>query len=532
MTHPIRRAVTQNYKIDDPTVWPTGFKKWTPLVLYQIFLFFSLVFIGSAVIPNTLWDPETQAITFTLGILGVWRYGWWMTHAVRARNYGRHVYPRLKAEGEQLWRDGWRPRHLHFMFTTFKEHRDITEKVVRSIIREVRDAGVPGTIWLGSGDIYDEEIIADLIRRETTDIDFELKIVRQNVPGKRAAIGLVLRAMNRGNVEPDDLIIFMDGDFILGQGCIGKCMPLFRLYPDLQAVTTDEEVICIGPKWIASWLTMRFAQRRLAMQSHALSNRVLTLTGRMSVFRANHLMQLEFIRVLEADHLDHWLWGKFRFLSGDDKSTWYYLLKHRSRMLYVPDALGYTVEVIEGGGMDRMVQNFRRWSGNMLRNGMRAIQLGPRAMPFFIWWCLIDQRLSMWTMLVSPALALSASLLVSPYYMVSYVLFILFSRMMLSLVLFTYSRKIDITYPFILYLNQLINASVKVYCIWRLSKQRWSNRGNQSAGFDGGTFIDQFRNGMAKYLTALSVTMLFIGVIWYSKLVHMPSAHIVGTLLR
>ena len=31
-----------------------------------------------------------------------------------------------------------------------------------------------------------------------------------------------------------------------------------------------------------------------------------------------------------------------------------------------------------------MKENLRRWSGNMLRNGYRAIMLGPRAMPFFI----------------------------------------------------------------------------------------------------------------------------------------------------
>jgi len=58
------------------------------------------------------------------------------------------------------------------------------------------------------------------------------------------------------------------------------------------------------------------------MQSHALSGRVLTLTGRMSVFRGEHLTKIDFIRLVEADCLDHWLWGRFRFLSGDDKSTW------------------------------------------------------------------------------------------------------------------------------------------------------------------------------------------------------------------
>jgi len=291
----------------------------------------------------------------------------------------------------------------------------------------------------------------------------------------------------------------------------------------LQACTTDEEVICIGPRWIERWLKMRFAQRRLAMQSHALSGRVLTLTGRMSVFRAKHLKKLEFIRLLEADHLENWLWGKFRFLSGDDKSTWYFMLKNRAHMLYIPDALGYTIEVIEGSGMERMVQNFRRWSGNMLRNGQRAIQLGPRAMPLFIWWCLVDQRLSMWTMLVSPCLAISAAVLVGFEYVLSYAIFVALSRLFLSLILCLYSRKVDLSYSWILYLNQVINASVKVYCIFRLSKQRWSNRGNQSSEDGEDYWLNLYRTWMARICTVVAVALLFIATVHYSQLVALPS---------
>ena len=32
-------------------------------------------------------------------------------------------------------------------------------------------------------------------------------------------------------------------------------------------------------------------------------------------------------------------------------------------------------------GLNRMVQNYRRWSGNMLRNGARVIALGPKRVP-------------------------------------------------------------------------------------------------------------------------------------------------------
>ena len=517
--------------IDDPAAWPKGWAKWTPLALGQIALYFGICFAGLLTFPNPFFDPTVREITFVIGALGIWRYGWWFTHAVRAHIYGKYVYPAMRDRGEAEWSAGWRPRHLHFMMTTYKEHRDITEKVVRSIVREIRDSGVPGTLWLGSSDRFDEDIITDFLKREAMDVDITLRIIRQNVSGKRAAIALVLRAMSRLPVAENDLVIFMDGDFILAPGAIRRCMPLFKIHPDLQACTTDEEVICFGPKWVATWLTMRFAQRRLAMQSHALSGRVLTLTGRMSVFRAKHVIRREFIRLLEADYLNHWLWGSFRFLSGDDKSTWYYMLKNKAYMLYVPDALGYTVEVIEGSGMERMVQNFRRWSGNMLRNGARAIKLGPRHMPLFIWWCLVDQRIAMWTMLVSPVLAISAVALHSVNYLISYMIFIAISRMLLSLFLYGYSRKIHIAYPFILYFNQLINASVKVYSIWRLAKQRWTNRGNQAAGLGGQSLVETGRNFMAMWCTGLSVAILFLATIIYTGLIDIPSTTFVQLML-
>lgn len=517
--------------LDEPTNWATGWAKWTPAAIYHVGFYFGCCLLGILLLPNPVWNAETKTITLVIGGLGLWRYGWWFTHAIRAFIYGRFIYPRMRAEGEQVWRDGWRPGHLHFMMTTYKEHRDITEKVVRSILREVRDADTPATIWLGSSDRFDEDIIIDFLEREAGDIDLTLRIIRQNVSGKRAAIGLVLRAMNRLPVDKNDLIVFMDGDFILGKGAIGKCLPLFQTDPKLQACTTDEEVICIGPRWIETWLKMRFSQRRIAMQSHAVSKRVLTLTGRMSVFRAEHLLQLEFIRLLEADHLEHWLWGKFRFLSGDDKSTWYYMLCHGARMTYVPDALGYTVEVIEGSGLDRMVQNFRRWSGNMLRNGTRAIKLGPKRMPFFIWWCLVDQRLSMWTMLVSPVLALLATFIQGFGYLAGYIIFISISRMLLSLFLFSYSRRVHLSYPWILYFNQLINAAVKVYCIFRLSKQRWTNRGNQSAGMGGASFVEVARDTMASWCTATSVALLVVITMHYAGLADIPSRALFQSLL-
>lgn len=518
--------------IDEPTHWPTGFDKWNCLGLLNISIYLATCILLVILIPNKIFDPKVSQITFVIGALGIWRYGWWFTHAVRAFIYGRFVYPNIRKNADKIWQDGWRPHHLHFMMTTFREDRGISEKVVRSILREIKTSGVSGTIWLGSAERRDEDIITNFIRREGANLDITLRIIRQNVTGKRAAIGLVLRAMSRSSVRKNDLVVFMDGDFILGKDAIRRCMPLFKYDEKLQACTTDEEVICIGPKWIEKWLQMRFAQRRLAMQSHALSGRVLTLTGRMSVFRASHLLNLEFIRLLEADHLNHWLWGDFRFLSGDDKSTWYYMLKHNAHMLYVPDALGYTVEFVTDLGLNRMVHNFRRWSGNMLRNGARAIALGPTKMPFFIWWCLIDQRLSMWTMLFSPVLALLGTFIIGFDYFISYLIFIAISRMCLSLFLFGYARKIEMAFPWILYLNQLINASVKVYCVFRLAKQKWSNRGDQSSDLSGSRWLQTFRNVMAIWCTTVALITLIVVTLHYSKMVEIPSSTLLSNIYQ
>ena len=518
--------------LDHPAVpLPFG-EKWSPAVQLKIWTYFAACFCVLTLVPNSIWDPAAREFVYVIGALGIWRYLWWFNHWMRALVFANVAYPRMRDRASALWESGWRPRHIHIQMTTFREHREISEAVIRSLCREIREAGVPATIWLGSSEASDEQKIARHLRLVGSDLDITLRIIRQNQPGKRVAIALILRAMSRAGLGKDDLVIFMDGDFVLHPGAVRKCFPLFALDPELHALTTDEHVLVRGPWWMQSWLDMRFAQRRLAMQSHALSNRVLTLTGRFSVFRATHITSHEFIRLQEADFLEHWLWGRFRFLSGDDKSTWYTLLKHGVKMTYVPDASGTTIEVVEGSGYRRMVENLRRWSGNMLRNGQRAIMLGPRRMPFFIWWCCVDQRLAMWTMLFSPVLAVAGGIKFGAGYLTAYVLYIAITRAILSMVLFSYSRVVDLNYIWCLYANQILNAVVKVYMMWRLAKQKWANRGNQKQGSSGDRALEAFRGAMAVYLTTLSAAFVFLCVMIYSDLIVVPSFDIVVALLR
>ena len=485
---------------------------------------------GFLLLPGRLWNDAGGEFLLVLGLIGLWRYIWWSTHLVRANIYAHRVFPRIRAAADDVWDGGWRPKRVHVLMTTFRERRDTAEAVVRALCGELRAIGRPAIVWLGSAEAEDE---ATLLRHFTLvgdDLDIDLRIIRQQQPGKRIALSLLLRALAREGLGSNDIVALMDGDFVLERNALVRCLPLFAADPSLHAVTTDEEAHVIGPAWVQSWLSMRFAQRRIAMQSHALSGRVLTLTGRFSVFRATHITSEEFIQLVESDHLKHWLWGTFRFLSGDDKSTWFGLLQKGVRMLYVPDARGLTIETIEGDGRERMVANLRRWSGNVLRNGWRAIRLGPWRMPPFIWWCLVDQRMAMWTMLLGPLMALVAAFKIGWPFLAAYAIYVVLTRLLVSLVLFSYSARVDFNYVWCLYANQIVNASVKLYMIWRLPNQRWSNRGNQTEQAAGGRLLGLTRALMASYLTALSMGALVLIALLATDVLPRPSLAFIHTL--
>ncbi len=267
---------------------------------------------------------------------------------------------------------------------------------------------------------------------------------------------------------------------------------------------------------------MRFAQRDYTMQSYSLSNKILTLTGRMSIFRGKHLREPAFIHIIEDDHLTHWLWGDYRFLSGDDKSTWYYLLKQRADMFYIPDATTVTIEYIQGSALDRMKENLRRWSGNTLRNGARAIALGPRTVGYFTWWCLIDQRCAIWTMFLGHMIIIVLALTKNAAFLLAALIWIAFSRLCLSCMLFIHARRIDMSFPILVYINQFMSMIIKIYILFRLPQQRWKNRGNQKSGFETQPGF-RARAWVAHYLNFFYCTCCLVIVMALLKLVFVPT---------
>jgi glycosyltransferase Alg8 len=237
------------------------------------------------------------------------------------------------------------------------------------------------------------------------------------------------------------------------------------------------------------------------MCSHALSHKLLCLTGRYSLFRAEAALDPSFAELMENDTLQDWLWGEFKFLSGDDKSTWYWLLREGYEMIYVPDVMVETVETVPGKSLLRIYNNMRRWFGNMLRNGNRALALGPRRVGFYPWYCILDQRISFWTSLVAPGLLViylfrgnwtGFGLVVS---------WLLFTRSLGVLVL-SWGRDANLKpiHVFQNLLSQWSSSIIKIYTQMNLAQQKWSNRGNQSRSATGTGLERWLKLGTSRFL--------------------------------
>ena len=128
-----------------------------------------------------------------------------------------------------------------------------------------------------------------------------------------------------------------------------------------------------------------------------------------------------------------WVRGRFRFLTGDDKSSWYYLRKSGWEMPYIPDVTILTVEhpphpnFLAGATMLMI-----RWFGNMLRTNARAIAIPRSRIGTFVWWCLVDQRVSMWTSLIGLVAAVMGSILYGIEMLWLYAVWIMLTRFVLT----------------------------------------------------------------------------------------------------
>jgi glycosyltransferase Alg8 len=500
---------------------------------YQLAVLAGLVLVtvlSACYVGNFLaWFTHRIELILLFAGIGCWRWGWFVLQSARAILYRYWMFPRLRREAEQAVETRGPVPEVTILAVTYKEHSWITQAVFESVFRELasvrkrtRKARVVVATGCDADDVAINRIYAECNAAELqTDPTFqpaELVLLRGD-NGKRGAIASALRDITSRNPHPDGVVIFMDGDSIMQPGLLKKVLPMFRLTPNVDAVTTNEDGWVKGQRWFAEWISLRFGLRHRTMCSIALSGKLLCLTGRLSVFRAAVATDPTFLDQIERDSIHHWLWEQFDMLSGDDKSTWYWLAARGRRMLYVPDAMSTTLEVISGSAVERAVANVRRWSGNSLRHSWRAFILGPRKLGWFCWYSLLDQRAAIWTVLVGPLFAILALLTGKFEIAVGFVLWMLVSRLAHASISWKHGRRFSAYYLPLQILSDWTIALTKVWVLFHPAKQRWMNRGARSLDSTQASAGYRTRTALAHYLYGFSCTTAVIVIGIYSGLI-------------
>ena len=471
--------------------------------------------------PETVWQPGTREFFVILGALGVWRYSWSAVHLVRSLIYRRRHFPTLRREAERLGEEAL-PSHVYILISSFRIRAETSVRVYQAAIAEAIRYGRPVTIVASLVELADQRLIKHVFQRMAPPPEVRLMFVRRPAIGKRHSMACSLRAVSRCRPPADSAVMVVDGDTLLQPGCLSRSLPFLQLLPDVGGITTDEDCVVESGPVMQAWHRLRFAQRHLLMSSMALSRRLLVLTGRMSILRGDVATNPRFIEAVEADYIDHWRFGRVQLLTGEDKSTWFWLLNADYRMLYLPDVQVTTVEHPPARWLlPASTQLMLRWFGNMLRISFRAIALGPRRLGLFTWWCLIDQRLSMWTPLVGPLVALSFALGKSAVFLYTYALWIGFTRLLQALALLSVRPTISGLYPLLIYFGQVYGALVKTYILFRLDRQRWT-RQNISVQPVLSAGEARVRGLTSVYLHGLAVGVLATVVALITNVLSMP----------
>ena len=459
----------------------------TSPVRWQVFgllAYVGLVVGLLGVVPEGL-PPVRRGTLLAFGAVGVWRWSWAGLHVLRTLVYKHVAFPRLRRAAS---RAGCPPT-LYVLVTSYRMSQELNAAVYGRLLDEVARYGVEAFIVACVTDPADAAVLEGLVaHRDDLPEGTALHVMMQAGKGKRPAMAEALRAIVGRQPPPGSQVVLMDGDTLLGDGSLAKTCAMLAATPRLGAVTTDNVPLVRGHAFTREWYRVRMAHRDSLMASISLSRKLLVLTGRFSVFRAEVAAVPEFIEAVERDVIDHPRLGRIQMVTGDDKSTWFTVLRGGWDMLYLPDVVVHPVEELPAGGFFKATTALMvRWYGNMARNNGRALALGPRRCRVFPWLCLLDQRLSMWTSLVGPVAAVALSLQHGYACVIYYMLWVLATRGAVSLIYLGTTGRFHPLFPITLYYNQVAGAWIKIYMTFHPHRQKWTRQAVKGkAGAAGG----------------------------------------------
>ncbi len=438
-----------------------------------------------ALLPPGLPRPRPSPTILALGVIGTWRWSWGALHLCRALIYKRLVFPaiRRRADGAA------KPPAIYVLVTSYRMSPMLNAAVYGRLFDELAGFAVPAVVVACVTDHADATIIEGRFARRTFVEGTRLDIIAQRGRGKRDAMAEALALIASLHPVAGSQVVLMDGDTLLSEGSLARSCAVLASGPRVGALTTDNVPLVSGSAFTREWYRVRMAHRDSLMASMSLSRKLLVLTGRFSLFKAEIATSNGFINAVRQDYVDHGRLGRIRMVTGDDKSTWFETLRRGWDMLYVPDVVVHPVEELPAGGFFIATTALMvRWYGNMVRNNGRALRLGPGCCGWFPWLCLADQRYSMWTSLIGPSTALVLAATRNVSFLVAYLVWVLVSRAVVCLLYWITTGRFHPLFIVTLYYNQVVGAAIKIFAFYHPDRQRWTRQAAATRNTTGQSF--------------------------------------------
>lgn len=450
---------------------------------------------------------EFEGVVLGLGAIGLWRHTWGLTNFLRA-----YAYISNRAVGDA------KVPTSRYNLTVILPVYSQTNDEVRLIARGLRD-GIATTTGLALVVCaHKTEQQKDIIRAEIgVDGGPSLAFVRQIGLGKREALAdaLTLAATSMPKSERD-FVLLMDGDTLVTRQAIIASVAELQSDASLGAVCVNETPFVQGSPTFIMWRWLRSLQRNQIMSAFSASDRVLVLTGRFSMYRADFLFATEVVSRIRKDYLRHE--GKFiPLLTGDDKTTWLELLRRRKNLRYLPEVEVYPIErqSDERGFFSETLALTTRYSGNMARANLHPDAWRGAATKIHFRYGLLDQRISMWTSLLTPA-ALALSLLSMRLDLFILILtYALLIKNLQAVALCMTSGYYSATFPYLIFYNQLMMSLVKISTFAFLHRQKWTH---QDISLSGGPTASLDHSARMKIAMQGTIFAIFVSTIYFYTL--------------
>lgn len=413
---------------------------------------------------------NATTIILGLGIIGIWRHGWGIMNYTRAIRYKALLRQNRKTH---VATDG----SLVVVVTFYNQSNEEVTAVTKALAHAIFE--LPLRTYLVCAHLTDDQ--KAIFKGEFKDHqNIAINFVRQHGLGKREALADCL-SIAKSSYSPKTrekaCVLLIDGDTVVTRDAIEQSIAHLQQDPNLGAVVVNEIPFSKGSQLFNQWRMLRSLERNKLMCSFALSGRVLVLTGRFCMYRGDIILQTDVINRLRKDFIRmknlH-----ISLLTGDDKTTWLEVLRRRKSMRYLPYSYIYPIEAPDqkDGFIKCTYTLTNRYSGNMARANLHKDAWVGVKNTLHFGYGLLDQRISMWTSLLTPLLLIYLLLFDHFGIFVVALTYALIIKHLQALALWSLSGTYDPWYPYLIFYNQVMSALIKVRAFAYLHRQSWTNQ--------------------------------------------------------